>query len=167
MGEMVLHEGSQIMKYACPRLASVVVGMSACVSLAFRAEGAVTAVDEVVLAADTNIVVAAGDTLKIEASRGLDEKRKKLGFYRIGEGITGHVAETGRSHIIPDLAKVRHGFPARRPVRSPESRNAGMVPRSGQTFAESRRCRREKGFSGSPHADRGKFVRRFPDRDPA
>ena len=46
-----------------------------------------------------------GDTLKIEASRGLDEKQKKLGFYRIGEGITGHVAETGRSHIIPDLAK--------------------------------------------------------------
>ena len=46
-----------------------------------------------------------GDTLKIESSRGLDDKRKKLGFYRLGEGITGHVAETGRSHIIPDLRK--------------------------------------------------------------
>ncbi|MCI5779884.1 MAG: sigma 54-interacting transcriptional regulator [Lentisphaeria bacterium] len=46
-----------------------------------------------------------GDTLKIEASRGLEEKKKKLGFYRLGEGITGHVAETGRSHIIPDLRK--------------------------------------------------------------
>ena len=46
-----------------------------------------------------------GDTLKIEASRGLDERKKKLGLYRIGEGITGHVAETGRSHIIPDLRK--------------------------------------------------------------
>ena len=46
-----------------------------------------------------------GDTLKIEASRGLDDKQKKLGFYRLGEGITGHVAETGRSHIIPNLAK--------------------------------------------------------------
>ena len=45
------------------------------------------------------------DTLKIEASRGLDESKKKLGSYHIGEGITGHVAETGRSHIIPDLRK--------------------------------------------------------------
>ena len=46
-----------------------------------------------------------GDTLKIESSRGLDDRQKKLGFYRLGEGITGHVAETGRSHIIPDLRK--------------------------------------------------------------
>ncbi|MCF0215433.1 MAG: sigma 54-interacting transcriptional regulator [Fibrobacteraceae bacterium] len=46
-----------------------------------------------------------GDTLKIEASRGLDENEKKLGHYRMGEGITGHVAETGRSHVIPDLRK--------------------------------------------------------------
>ena len=46
-----------------------------------------------------------GDTLKIEASHGLDEKEKQLGHYRMGEGITGHVAETGRSHVIPDLRK--------------------------------------------------------------
>ena len=45
-----------------------------------------------------------GDTLSIEASRGLDESRRNQ-VYRIGEGITGHVAETGRSHIIPDLRK--------------------------------------------------------------
>ena len=46
-----------------------------------------------------------GDTLKIEASHGLDEKEKQLGHYRMGEGSTGHVAETGRSHVIPDLRK--------------------------------------------------------------
>ena len=46
-----------------------------------------------------------GDTLKIEASHGLDENEKQLGHYRMGEGITGHVAETGRSHVIPDLRK--------------------------------------------------------------
>ena len=46
-----------------------------------------------------------GDTLKIEASRGLDRNEKKLGHYRVGEGITGHVAETGRSHVVPDLRK--------------------------------------------------------------
>ena len=44
-----------------------------------------------------------GDTLRIEVSRGLAETEKKLGHYRIGEGITGHVAETGHSHVIPDL----------------------------------------------------------------
>ncbi|MBO7384252.1 MAG: sigma 54-interacting transcriptional regulator [Fibrobacter sp.] len=46
-----------------------------------------------------------GDTLKIEASHGLGENEKQLGQYRVGEGITGHVAETGRSHVIPDLRK--------------------------------------------------------------
>ena len=44
-----------------------------------------------------------GDTLRIEVSRGLAETEKKLGHYRIGEGITGHVAETGQSHVIPDI----------------------------------------------------------------
>lgn len=46
-----------------------------------------------------------GRTLKIEASHGLGEKEKQLGHYQVGEGITGHVAETGRSHVIPDLRK--------------------------------------------------------------
>ena len=46
-----------------------------------------------------------GDTLKIEASRGLDESEKQKGYYRMGEGITGHVAERGISHVIPDLRK--------------------------------------------------------------
>ena len=46
-----------------------------------------------------------GDTLRIEVSQGMDEKTRQLGQYRLGEGITGHVAETGRSHVIPDLRK--------------------------------------------------------------
>ena len=46
-----------------------------------------------------------GNVLKIEASHGLDERKKQLGQYHVGEGITGHVAETGRSHVIPDLRK--------------------------------------------------------------
>ncbi|MBQ6352881.1 MAG: sigma 54-interacting transcriptional regulator [Lentisphaeria bacterium] len=46
-----------------------------------------------------------GDTLRIEASHGLTASEKQKGFYNLGEGITGHVAETGRSHIIPDLRK--------------------------------------------------------------
>ena len=46
-----------------------------------------------------------GDTLRIEASHGLSKEEKSKGFYLLGEGITGHVAETGRSHVIPDLRK--------------------------------------------------------------
>lgn len=46
-----------------------------------------------------------GDTLTIEASQGLDENEKLLGRYHIGEGITGHVAETGRPHLIPDIRR--------------------------------------------------------------
>lgn len=46
-----------------------------------------------------------GDTLNIEASRGMEDSKKKLGWYRLGEGITGIVAETGSSQIVPDLRK--------------------------------------------------------------
>ncbi len=41
----------------------------------------------------------------IEASHGLSKKEKKLGKYRIGEGVTGSVAKTGKSIIIPDISK--------------------------------------------------------------
>lgn len=44
-----------------------------------------------------------GDILTIEASQGLDEAERQLGRYRLGEGITGHVAETGRPHLISDI----------------------------------------------------------------
>ena len=46
-----------------------------------------------------------GDELVVEASDGLDEEEQKLGHYRLGEGIVGHVAETGRLHIVPDVRK--------------------------------------------------------------
>ena len=46
-----------------------------------------------------------GDELVAEASCGLDEAEQKLGHYHLGEGIVGHVAETGRPHIIPDVRK--------------------------------------------------------------
>ena len=36
-----------------------------------------------------------GNDLMIEASHGLDEQEMKRGHYHVGEGITGHVAETG------------------------------------------------------------------------
>ncbi len=45
------------------------------------------------------------DTFVIEASRGLTEKEERLGQYKSGEGITGHVAQTGESALVPDISK--------------------------------------------------------------
>ena len=46
-----------------------------------------------------------GDLFIIEASQGLDENEKKRGRYKLGEGITGHVAETGVPCLVPDISK--------------------------------------------------------------
>jgi len=45
------------------------------------------------------------DTFVIEASRGLTEEEKQLGQYKLGEGITGRVAQTGRSALVPEISK--------------------------------------------------------------
>ena len=50
-------------------------------------------------------VLRYGNTLRIEASHGLTDSAKLKGLYHLGEGITGHVAATGRSHVIPDIRK--------------------------------------------------------------
>ncbi len=46
-----------------------------------------------------------GNVFEIEASHGLSESEQKRGRYKLGEGITGTVAETGVSQLIPDLSK--------------------------------------------------------------
>lgn len=46
-----------------------------------------------------------GEYLFIEASNGLTEEEKRRGQYKIGEGITGKVAATGKPRIIPDVSK--------------------------------------------------------------
>ncbi len=49
-----------------------------------------------------------GDELRIEASaRKLNAEERALGRYRIGEGITGLVAKTGKAEIVPDVRKDR------------------------------------------------------------
>ena len=48
-----------------------------------------------------------GDEVSIEASRGLGEKEKAHGHYRLGEGITGTVAKTGRAEVVPDIHRDR------------------------------------------------------------
>ena len=47
-----------------------------------------------------------GDELRIEASsKQLNAEERALGRYRIGEGITGLVAKTGRAEIVLDVRK--------------------------------------------------------------
>jgi len=45
------------------------------------------------------------ETISIKVAHGLSEKSKKLGTYRVGEGITGMVVQTGKEIIVPDIAK--------------------------------------------------------------
>ena len=46
-----------------------------------------------------------GKNLVIEASAGLSNAERARGQYKIGEGVTGKVAKTGKSKIIPDISK--------------------------------------------------------------
>jgi Nif-specific regulatory protein len=45
------------------------------------------------------------DIFVIEASRGLTPEEERRGQYKMGEGVTGEVAQTGRSALIPDITK--------------------------------------------------------------
>ena len=45
------------------------------------------------------------DVFVIEASRGLTPEEHKRGQYRMGEGITGSVAKSGKAEIVPDISK--------------------------------------------------------------
>ncbi len=45
------------------------------------------------------------DIFVIEASSGLTKEERKRGQYKLGEGITGRVAKTGKPAIIPDITK--------------------------------------------------------------
>ncbi len=44
------------------------------------------------------------ETINIKVAHGLSEKSKKLGSYKIGEGITGLVVQTGKEIVVPDIS---------------------------------------------------------------
>ena len=66
------------------------------------------------------VTLRRGDLLFIEASHGLSEAAKKRGRYRLGEGITGQVALTGKPRIIPDISQEPE-FLDRTGARGPDS----------------------------------------------
>ncbi|HPC95660.1 MAG TPA: sigma 54-interacting transcriptional regulator [Sedimentisphaerales bacterium] len=45
------------------------------------------------------------ETLTIRVAHGLSEKSKSLGSYKVGEGITGRVVQTGEEIVVPDISK--------------------------------------------------------------
>lgn len=52
------------------------------------------------------IALLEGDELRIESStRALNAEERSLGRYRVGEGITGLVAKTGKAEVVPDVRK--------------------------------------------------------------
>jgi len=53
------------------------------------------------------VTLREGDMLIIEASEGLSSAEIERGMYRIGEGITGKVAQDGSPRIIEDISKAK------------------------------------------------------------
>ena len=45
------------------------------------------------------------ETLTIRVAHGLSEKSKGLGSYKVGEGITGRVVQTGEEIVVADISK--------------------------------------------------------------
>lgn len=45
------------------------------------------------------------ETINIRVAHGLSEKSRKLGSYKVGEGITGMVVESGKEIVVPDISK--------------------------------------------------------------
>ncbi len=51
-----------------------------------------------------SVTLCSGDFLVIRASQGLTQDESRRGIYRIGEGVTGKVAQTGESKLIEDVS---------------------------------------------------------------
>ena len=69
-----------------------------------------------------------GDKLIIEASYGLSDEEKARGTYRLGEGITGSVGQTGTPAVIRDTARSRDFLNRTGSLRGGESESFLCVP---------------------------------------
>jgi len=45
------------------------------------------------------------ETIKIKVAHGLSERSQSQGSYKVGEGITGRVVQTGEEIVVPDISK--------------------------------------------------------------
>jgi len=70
-----------------------------------------------------------GDELRIVASTsGLNSEERALGRYRLGEGITGLVAKTGRAEVVCDVRRDRRFLNRTKSRRSNEALSFVCVP---------------------------------------
>ena len=51
-----------------------------------------------------SVTLCSGDFLVIRASNGLTQDESRRGIYRLGEGVTGRVAQTGQARLIEDIS---------------------------------------------------------------
>ncbi len=72
------------------------------------------------------ITLREADMLFIEASNGISDTAAKRGVYRIGEGVTGRVAECGKSVVIPDISKAPE-FLDRTRTRARHAQNTAFI----------------------------------------
>jgi Nif-specific regulatory protein len=52
-----------------------------------------------------NILDPDTETINIRVAHGMSESSKRLGRYKIGEGITGIVVQTGKEVVVPDVSR--------------------------------------------------------------
>ena len=45
------------------------------------------------------------ETINVKVAHGLSERSKSLGSYKVGEGITGLVVQSGKEIVVPDISK--------------------------------------------------------------
>ena len=51
------------------------------------------------------LLQAETETISIEVAHGLSKRSKSLGSYKVGEGITGLVVQSGKEIVVPDISK--------------------------------------------------------------
>jgi len=81
-------------------------------SAAVRAESGATLLEQVLEILSNEMAMIRGtftlrhgDTFCIEVSHGLGEEERRRGIYKLGVGITGTVAKTGKPCLVPDISK--------------------------------------------------------------
>ncbi len=93
-----------------------------------------------------------GDELRIEATtKSLNAEERAHGRYRLGEGVTGIVAKTGRPEIVPDVRKDRRFLNRTGARDAGEAVSFVCVPlvRLGQVIGTLSVDRRMRGDTGS------------------
>jgi Nif-specific regulatory protein len=66
------------------------------------------------------------DELQIEIAHGLSDKEKKMGLYKLGEGITGRVVQSGKPMIVPKIGE--------EPLFLNKTKSRGDIKRNNNSF---------------------------------